>query len=1283
MDFFETLIAVVGGIILWNFFSRIGRMERRIEQLEAEINTDRSGQNAGHIDTERYTETSTPRPVSKPDANQPEPPEDAQIPLKAPNLPKISAATAIPKSVPQARQIARLVTSQPTLKTDPIAEPVLVTEMPQVTEPSAEEPATMTDVADEPVTSEPSPRQMPEDAVHAQALTAEPASAKRGISFSFEDFFGRRLPIWAGGITLAIAGILIVKYAIDAGFFGRVFTPWVQAVSGILFGTGLIAGAEFAHKNKDRVDDPRISQALSGAGIATLYGAFLVAGNVYGLVIPLIAFLGLALVTAAALWLSVRHGVPTALLGLAGGLAAPAMVGGISANVPLLAVYLALTIAGLSGVSRMQRWPWLALAGLIGGAGWSLWMILASSALDVLASLSVGGFVILLAIALPMFALEGPRAAFMRSAAALVGAAQLAMLVALGGFIPLHWGLFALLAAAGQWLAWKNRDFAIVPTISLGLSVFLLAIWPDARGGWLVLIGLSLAAIHAVPLFFKLWQGPTRLQLTLEYCGLSIAIPLIALRHYLLESDMVIAACAASAAVLPAIAMARGWRNDDRLGDIRFALLTATLGGLLAIAAWFALPHWTAPIAVAVIAAALLFFGEHARDSRIETIATGFAALTLPVFLFTTNPNFSELKTLVSGQSGGALGQSLFRWGAMAAVFAFFANRAKITPARIAAHAIAGALVYAFLSAVLPGWSLPLGLAFVAGIMLVISNKSTDGFGSHNAAYFALMTLPLLFISMNFNWVEITRLFAGNDTGFDIYPILRWGGLAGLFAAFAIFARGKTTRIMAHWFAAIMAYGVLAQIVPGWSLPIALSGVAAGMLFLGSRHEDYDVEAQSILFGLASIALLLTTGGSPVEQLPRLFGEIGAGIDLSSALRWAAVAALMAYFAIKSRPPAVRFSTQAFAALLGYGAIAQIIPVNFMPLVAPLGLIIVAVASRRMVWPQLQAAIATLIALVAGWALIPLANWATNALTSLVGVPMVISAEDLPVLIVLKQMMIPAMAVSISIWLMQAQLPNRAKQGGTLFAGLLGGIAVHTLYRLGFAQAIGENFASFGLGQRLVWAGLLIALGAVLWRKGNGIIKIWGAPALIAAASLHTLYYSLILHNPLWTAQSVGTWPIFNLILPLFVILPLGLYLLRPMLPAYTERTARKVQWVYMLMICGFVWATLRQGFHGTRLVEPGVSSAEDILRSILGITLAVGFLLWGIKSGRRDWRLASLLLVLMATVKVFLFDTAGLEGLLRIGSFVALGFSLIGIGWLYSRQLRRDGAPAQLTETP
>jgi len=295
-------------------------------------------------------------------------------------------------------------------------------------------PARGFDVESAPVPSEPS---------------VTPASKSSTFSINFEELFGRRLPIWAGGITLAIAGVLIVKYAIDIGLFGRIFTPGVQLVCGLLFGFGLIGGAELAYRNRERVDDPRVAQALAGAGISTLYAALLVAANAYQLISPLAAFIGLAAVTAMALFLSLRHGAPSALLGLAGGLAAPALTIGITANVPMLAIYMAFTIAGLVGVARAQRWPWLALIALIGGAGWSLWLILAGEALTVLGSLSIGMFVVLIAVAAPLFAFEGVRSTLLRSAAAVVGAAQLALLVALGGFEPLDWGLFALIAAAG------------------------------------------------------------------------------------------------------------------------------------------------------------------------------------------------------------------------------------------------------------------------------------------------------------------------------------------------------------------------------------------------------------------------------------------------------------------------------------------------------------------------------------------------------------------------------------------------------------------------------------------------------------------------------------------------------------------------------------------------------------------------------------------------------------------------------------------------------------------
>src|SRR3546814_15173731 len=82
--------------------------------------------------------------------------------------------------------------------------------------------------------------------------------------------------------------------------------------------------------------------------------------------------------------------------------AAPARVGTLAPNVPLLALYLARTIAAMTGVARMRQWPWLAIAALAGGAGWSLWMIAIGGALDTLGSLSIGGYILLLGVAGPL-----------------------------------------------------------------------------------------------------------------------------------------------------------------------------------------------------------------------------------------------------------------------------------------------------------------------------------------------------------------------------------------------------------------------------------------------------------------------------------------------------------------------------------------------------------------------------------------------------------------------------------------------------------------------------------------------------------------------------------------------------------------------------------------------------------------------------------------------------------------------------------------------------------------
>jgi uncharacterized membrane protein len=55
-------------------------------------------------------------------------------------------------------------------------------------------------------------------------------------------------------------------------------------------------------------------------------------------------------------------------------------------------------------------------------------------------------------------------------------------------------------------------------------------------------------------------------------------------------------------------------------------------------------------------------------------------------------------------------------------------------------------------------------------------------------------------------------------------------------------------------------------------------------------------------------------------------------------------------------------------------------------------------------------------------------------------------------------------------------------------------------------------------------------------------------------------------------------------------------------------------------------------------------------------IALSANFLQPGIRAYLRDWRIASLVLMLIAVAKVFVVGAAGFDGLLRITSFAASG---------------------------
>lgn len=866
------------------------------------------------------------------------------------------------------------------------------------------------------------------------------------ISLDFEDLFGRRLPIWAGGIALAVAGFFLVRYSIEAGLI----TPPVRVILGFAFGLALLGAAEAAFRFEGVIRDERVRQALAGAGLATLYASFYLAGSVYGLFESTLSFAGLAAVTGAAIALSFRFGLPCAVLGLVGGFAAPTLVGSDDANMPMLALYLALVTAGLALTGKRQDRAWLGLASLGGALGWGI-LLLATGFDNVMDTLAVGGFLLLVGAAMPLLLAHDSLRGFGRVAVAGLATLQMAVLVDQANYTFLAWSLYALLAAGIAVLGWKYSRMREGSAVAAATALWMLAIWPDPAVRDFAVSGTVFAAIFA-------------------------GVPLL---HV--------------------------WRA--RQGAVDVWQLSLFPLGLIAAAIWH-------------------FSGD------FDTVQTGLAVSACALCAF----------------------PALAAW--------------RLLPE-------AGA------------------------------------------------------------------------------PLVRHGAIALSSATIALFAAGI-------------------QATPMWAAPVVGGVVACGISAIGWHRSDRALA--NIGWGLAwttLVACLITVDRS--AQLERAMGDAETENALRDMLRWIAAAVPFALLAIGEPRKTLVQIAEGSAALLAYVALAQIVPADYLAWAAAVAAILLAwrLAAR-------MAAPITLLAIAALWALWPLGVWLGAGFNSLVGIPIMVS--DLPIVMTVMIRILPVLAAGAGLlWFAPNAFPSARK---LMFAGVtaLGFVAAHIAFRQTFSLDTPEQFRSAGLIERTVWEAALLAIGYGLYQLGtkrNSAVLNMAGQAAAAAAFAHFAYFTVMLHNPLWALQWAGPWPILNWLLPAYVIGAAALLLLRLMWGAARPIILSVFDAMIMTLISLLALSELRNVFAGGWLTSIPVTQTEDLLRSLLGIVLAIGFLLWGSRSDARSWRTGSLVLMLGAVLKVFWFDTAALEGLTRIASVMALGFSLIGIGWFYSRQLSRPAAPA------
>jgi uncharacterized membrane protein len=356
----------------------------------------------------------------------------------------------------------------------------------------------------------------------------------------------------------------------------------------------------------------------------------------------------------------------------------------------------------------------------------------------------------------------------------------------------------------------------------------------------------------------------------------------------------------------------------------------------------------------------------------------------------------------------------------------------------------------------------------------------------------------------------------------------------------------------------------------------------------------------------------------------------------------------------------------------GFAALLAAIHMAFGPglttILAGAAAMLPALATRRRAWPAL------------GWLS---AAAVVMVLVRVAGDPTIVGWMRLGTTPVFNALLpgygIPALAFGFAAWQLARTTggrPRLAMEASALFFALL---TLAMLVRHAMHGGIIDT-GTLTLAEQAIYTLIALAAGAILisldLKAPSPVLRHAslgiGVFSVAAIATQH-----LLLLNPLFTDESTGGIPFFNLLF-LAYLLPAAAC---AALAWYAQ--GRRPPW-YSLMLgiaaaaLAFAYATLsvRRLFQGEHIgFWSGMEPLETYSYSALWLVIGVGLLAAGVRTGSYLTRAASGAVIAIAVAKVFLFDMSALEGVLRALSFIGLGAVLIGIGLFYQRLLARAAA--------
>lgn len=247
-------------------------------------------------------------------------------------------------------------------------------------------------------------------------------------------------------------------------------------------------------------------------------------------------------------------------------------------------------------------------------------------------------------------------------------------------------------------------------------------------------------------------------------------------------------------------------------------------------------------------------------------------------------------------------------------------------------------------------------------------------------------------------------------------------------------------------------------------------------------------------------------------------------------------------------------------------------------------------------------------------------------------------------------------------------LPKAVNAVAVLLGFVLLTLEVRSVFHPGGLSASGTSFFERAT-MVLAWGGFaLVALFVA--RSGGSKVALMTWRIVAALAAFTAVVVQTLVLNPMVETVRVGPTPVFNGLL-LAYLLPALLAIVALRMARWAGEVQAMTLAAITAMVLGFAWVTLevRHVFDPLFAGDPFDAEGVELYSySAAWLLFGLGLLALGVWRQLPALRHAGMIMVCLVVAKVFLIDMSGLQGLLRVFSFLGLGAALVGLGYVYRR---------------